>query len=78
MEDQEEEDELRARLHNISVTEEVPPGFAALTKQQLTQYRDALNVSPSAPRSAVDCAAAHLWTPCFVSLGLIICIVDQV
>ena len=43
-EEEEEEEELRAKLLDISVREEPPPGFPPLTKHQLSQYRDALNV----------------------------------
>ena len=51
---EEEEEELRSQLLDVSVTEEQPPGFPPLTKQQLSQFRDALNVStiPLLPPSA--------------------------
>lgn len=43
-EDRDEQD-IRSRLLDVSVTEEPPPGFPPLTRHQLRQHQDALDVS---------------------------------
>ncbi len=48
--EEDEEEELRSKLLDVSVTEEPPPGFPSLTKHQLSQCRDALNVRHTFPK----------------------------